>query len=388
MKIARPFPSLALAALALAAAFLPSCSRQEVSLPTPVKTPANVLRLYTWSEYFDPDVLALFEEKTGIRVEYLTFSDFDEMEAQLRSRPGYYDVVVTDDSAIQALWELHLIQKFDRDQLPNLANIHPDYLGLYFDPENAFSVPYMWGTTLVAYRADRIEDPEQSWNLLWDERYQGKIMTLQDRLGALSVALLTLGYSMNSENPDEINEAAEKCVQQVKRVDVRYGDDAAVREALDEGTVWAAMCYSGDAAMVAAENENVAFFIPKEGAPLWVDNFVISRDSKHSEEAHRFINFMLEPEIAAANSNYTYYASPNQAAKSLLDPELLADESINPPDEIRKRCSVLAEITELREELANRAWLKVLKAVQKKGQLSETLTREIQYFEATAETEF
>lgn len=352
---------------------LGGCKRGEQTVTLPLQPQkARVLRLLSWSDYFDPEMLTAFEQSTGIRVEYVTFSELDELEAKLRSQPGSYDVIVSDDSSSRELWDLRLLRELDREKIPNLKNIDEQFLGLPFDRDNAFSAPYLWGTTLVAYRADHIEDPETSWDLLWDGALKGKVMVMVDRLETLSVTLMALGYQLNSENEKEINHAADRAIEQLELIDVRYGDDADVRAGLDDGTIWAAMCYSGDAAMVAAENENVAFFIPREGAPLWIDSFTIARDSNYPEEAHQLIDYMLGGEVAAANSNFTYYASPNKAAVPFIDPELLADETINPPKEVLERCTFFQKPTPQRDELANRAWLRIQKVVQRRAAAKES----------------
>ncbi|MFV1994799.1 MAG: PotD/PotF family extracellular solute-binding protein, partial [Verrucomicrobiales bacterium] len=367
----RPALSSALVALlALAAAFLPACGKKETLVPESTASfsaAGKPLRLFSWSEYFDPEILEKFTAETGIEVEYLTYGDGDELEAKLKSRPGYHDIVVGDDISLEVLNELQLIRDLDKSLLPNLANIDEDYLDLPFDPGNAFSAPYMWGTSLVAYRSDEIEDPEPSWALLWNESLKGKVAVMEDRQETLSIALLALGYSLNSEDPAELEPAGLKTVELIRKVDARLGDDAAVRKGLDSGAILAGMCYSGDAAMVAAENENVAFFIPREGAPLWIDSLAITKDSSNAEAAHLFVNFMLDAENAAANSNYTWYASPNKAAEPCISEDLLGDETIYPSAQVLERCEFLAFPSLEREQLMNRAWLRVRKAIQQQN---------------------
>ncbi len=335
-------------------------------LPSVNREAEKVLNLYSWSEYFDLDVLEAFREETGIRVNYVTFGSTDEMEAKLKSEPGKWDVIVADDSILDQMWELKLIRELDHSLLPNLKNIDESYRVVPFDPGNKLAAPYMWGTTLVAYRKDKISDPGDSWSLLWDERYKGKIMMIGERFEVLSIPLILLGHELNSSNPEHLSAATDMLLKQIDELDVRIGTDAEVREGLDDGSVWAAMCYSGDAAMVADENENIGFFIPKEGAPLWVDSFSIVRDTNMPKEAHRFVNFMLEAKNAAANTNFTCYASPNKAAREFIDPDLLENPSINPPSEVLLRCDFFTKLSAEREQRLNSAWLKVQTRLREK----------------------
>ena len=335
-------------------------------LPGENREAEKVLNLYSWSEYFDLDVLEAFREETGIRVNYVTFGSTDEMEAKLKSEPGKWDVIVADDSILDQMWELKLIRELDHSLLPNLKNIDESYRVVPFDPGNKLAAPYMWGTTLVAYRKDKISDPGDSWALLWDERYKGKIMMIGERFEVLSIPLILLGHELNSSDPEHLSVATDMLLKQIDELDVRIGTDAEVREGLDDGSVWAAMCYSGDAAMVADDNENVGFFIPTEGAPLWVDSFSIVRDTNMPKEAHQFVNFMLEAKNAAANTNFTCYASPNKAARQFIDKELLENPSINPPSEVLSNCDFFTKLSAEREQRLNSAWLKVQTRLREK----------------------
>jgi spermidine/putrescine transport system substrate-binding protein len=349
------------AAVAVLVGFV-ACSKNEKSaeaLAAPESSADRVLRLYTWADYFDESTIEAFKDQTGIDVEYATFGSTDDMEAKLKSEPGKWDVIVADDSILDQMWELKLIRELDHSLLPNLKNIDDEYRVLPFDPGNRFSAPYMWGTTLVAYRKDKIADPGDSWDLLWNPEYKGKVMMIGERFEVLSIPLLLLGHDLNSSEPAHMTAATDMLLQQINDVDVRIGDDSDVRKGLIDERVWAAMCYSGDAALVAEQDENIGFFIPKEGAPLWIDSFAVVRDTSMSKEAHLFVNFMLDAKMAAANTNFTCYASPNEAAREFIDPELLEDKSINPPAEVMERCHFFTKLSAEREEHLNGAWLRV-----------------------------
>ncbi len=327
----------------------------------------NVVKMLSWSEYFDPATIEKFTNETGIEVEYITYDDPDEVEARLASEPGRFDVVVTDDLAINILAKLRLIQTLDKSALPNLGNVSSEYLSKKFDTENNYSVPYLWGTTLIAYRSDKIDPPVKSWKSLWDQKYKGKVMVLRDRTEGLGIGMISQGYPINSSNPRHIQSASEIIIEGIKGNNVRLGSDAEIREKLVSGDVWIASCYSGDAAMVSAENENISFFIPNEGAPLWMDNFSIASDATNVNGAYLFVDYMLRKESAAMNANFTWYGTTNRAAVPLLEEDLLADKTINPPDEIRSLCQFYYVPDDNRDLLLNAAWSKVIDALRTKS---------------------
>lgn len=329
-----------------------------------VLTAPEKLTLYSWSEYFDPEVLDAFTKQTGIAVDYVSYEDADELEARLQSEPGRYDVVVTDDLGVDRLKELRLLADLDHSLLSGLGNVDSRYRGEKFDPDNKLSVPYLWGTTLLAYRNDKIAELANDWSAMSDPAVKGKLMVLGDRTEALGVALMAKGLSPNSDDPEKIDQAADHLIELIETKNVRFGSDTEVREGLKSGDVWLAVCYSGDAAMIAMDREDISFFIPSSGAPLWMDSLTIAKSSKHSRAAHQFIDFMLDAENAAANANFTWYGSTNRAAEKFISEDLLADDSVNPSAEVRELCKFFAKPGAVREQLLNAAWTKVQKVVR------------------------
>lgn len=321
------------------------------------------LTLYSWDDYFDPELLERFEEETGIRIDYEVFGTTDEMEARLRSEPGRYDVLVVDDSIIGRMRDLKLIRPLDHSLLPNLANTSSDYLDKPFDPRNEYSAPYVWGSTLVAYRKDRVGEPEPSWKLLWDTALKGRVMMIEEDYEVFGIALMLEGLDPNSSDPAAFDKALARLTDQVSTMEVEYGDDVAVKEALVDGRIWAAMCYSGDAGMIAEEDPNIDYFVPREGALLWIDSFVVARDSLKSEAAHQFVNFMLEAEAAAASSNYTRCASPSETALPLIDEDLRNDARVFPDREVASRSRFMNKLDAERQRLIHQNWLSLQRAI-------------------------
>ena len=345
---------------------LQSCKKDSsVNLDEAKPTNPSV-KLLSWSEYFDPQVIEQFTKDTGFDVDYITYEDPDEVEARLASEPGKFDVVIADDLSINRLSELRLIQPIDDKLLQNSSNISDEYVGKKFDPTNDYSLPYMWGTTLIAYRSDKIEQPEKTWKSLWNKKYKDRVMLIDDRVEGLGISMLSNGLPINSSIPEHIESASAQIVDGVEKIGLRVGSDADVRAGLLSGDVWIASCYSGDAAMIALENENIQFFIPDEGAPLWMDNFSIASDSTNVSGAHQFVDYMLRKDSAAKNANFIWYGTTNSGALSLIDKELLEDETINPPESVRSLCQFYFVPDGDRDVLLNKAWGKVVDAIRSK----------------------
>lgn len=334
----------------------------------------KTLTLYSWDEYFSEESFIGFEKLTGAKVIYETFSDAEEMIENLRSFPGKYDVVVIDGPYISMLKDARLLKELDHSRLPNFSNIDKLYRKRVFDPGNRFSVPYMWGTTLLAYRNDKIENPPKSWSLLFDPTYAGKVSVLQERNDCLPTTLLSLGLDPNSENEEDYAKAERKMIDLVTKNRARFGTDNEMKEHLLSGDSWVALMYSGDAALIADpetnEAENISFFIPEEGAVLWVDNFAVAKDSQAPELAEKFLNYMMEPEVAAELSNFLWYATANEKAAPFLDAELRYDETIYPDKEVQDRCTVISQGPK-QERFMNLSWRNVEKAADDRLEVVE-----------------
>lgn len=319
------------------------------------------LVLLTWSDdYVAPDVLTAFQEETGIEVLMDYFESIEEMKGKLASDPSRYDVVVVDDVTLAELVETKMFLPLDHEKLSNFENLDSRYTNQHFDPGNRYSVPYVWGTNLIAYRNDKIESHDGSWNLLWDEKLKGKVVMLESEADLYSAALLSMGYSVNSQDETELDRCTEKLIAQAKDNEAVYSDLFAAIDLLISGEAWASLMYSGDAALLAEEDPNISFFIPKEGAPLWMDNFAVSRDARNVEEAHTFLNHLLRADAAAGNANFLWSGSPNAAAGELLDPDLVGDENINPPKEVRQKCDFYASPSAGRNAIMNQGMKRIL----------------------------
>jgi spermidine/putrescine transport system substrate-binding protein len=323
----------------------------------------SALTVYTWSDYLDPETLERFTAETGIAVDYQTFGTAGEMEEGLKSNPGGYDVVIVDDSIITQLATLRLLQPLDHAKLSNMGNIDAKYSNQPFDPGNRFSIPYLWGTTLIAYRTDRVTPEELSWGVLWSDEAAGGVMLLEEPVQLFTVVLTHGGRPYHSMEEGDQALAVGRVNELISERGARLGGDEEVKEMLKSGEVWVAMCYSTDAAMLADEDEMIDYFVPEEGAPLWIDNFAIPRDSLRPELAHRFIDFMIEAEAAAASANYAWSASPNSAAAPLVTEDVAGDPRITPSREVLERCYFLPALDQVRVRVTDAFWVEVMKAV-------------------------
>ena len=303
--------------------------------PNPTSKTLNVI---TWEDYVAPEVLEAFTEKTGIAVNLETFEDSEELIGKLSAYSNRYDVVIFDNASANRVANMKLLRRLDRDRLPGMANLDQKFLNMDADPGNNYTVPYLWGSTLVAYRKDKITDPEPSFKLLFEPNPElaGKVMMIDDPVELFGVAHIYSGRSTNSYDKKSLAAAAGTLKQQRRDLKVQYGSDKDVRDGLASGEIWAAMCYSGDAAWVAEDHEEVGYFFPEEGATLWLDIMAVSRDSRNVDAAYKFIDFVLEPEIGAMNANHLWYATPNAKAMPLLSEELLQDEALFPPKSVIK----------------------------------------------------
>ena len=332
--------------------------------PKPVEQSADrVLRLYNWEEYLSPELADKFKEETGVTVVMDTFETTNEFMAKIKSDPSRCDLLIMDDSSIDALIELKLIRKLDHSQLPGLKNIAPKYLNQAFDPGNQYSVPYLWGTTLLAYRKDKVSEVPRSWDALWDKRYADHIMMIDDTQDAFAVALLRLGFSINTAVPEQLDAAKNGLLAQAPLVS-RYTDIIDIRDSLISGDCWISLLYSGDAVAGAMEQPEIGYVIPEEGAVMWLDNFAIARDAPNVEDAHRFLEFLLDPVNAAANANNLGCVTANAAAKPHITEPFSSDPQLYPPTSVLEKCGFLTKLDQMRLRVMNAGWLEIRKQLK------------------------
>lgn len=295
--------------------------------------------VYNWGDYIDPDVLKQFEQETGIKVIYETFDSNEGMMGKIEQGGTNYDITAPSEYMIEMMMEKDLLLPLDHSLLPNLKNIDPYFLDLPFDPANRYSIPYFWGSLGIAFNPTLLEGQTfESWDNLWDPSLKQRVILVDSAREVVGMGLNSLHYSLNSTDPDEIQEAMDKLALLTPNVKAVIGDEVTQLMVNEEAAV--ALTWSGQAADMMNSNENIDYIVPEEGSNLWFDNFVIPRTAKNIEGAHAFLNFLLRPDIAAQNTDYVGYTTPNEAALELMDPEVVEDERYYPDEEMREHLEV------------------------------------------------
>lgn len=313
------------AMVGLAAAVLAGCGSQEDQ---------QVLNLYNWSEYMPQEVLDQFRDETGIRVVYTTYDSNEAMYARLRllNEGAQYDLALPSTYYVNKMRAEGLLRELDHSKIEGFASLDPELINLDIDPDNAFSVPYLWGTTGIAINTDAVEPGQVSrWEDLWDQQYQGRVMLTNDMREVFHMGLRVLGYSGNSTDPDEIREAYEKLSELMPSV--RTFNSDAPRMPYLEGETDIGMIWNGEAVMGREDMASLEYVYPEEGVIVWLDSFVIPRNAPNPDAAHKFISFVLRPDISAMISEEIGYATPNLAARELLSDAVAGDRTSYPTSE-------------------------------------------------------
>ena len=312
------------------------------------------LYVYNWSYYIAESTIPAFEKEFGIKVVYDNYSSNEELLAKLQAGATGYDLIFPSDYMVGIMRMEGLLEGLDMTNIPNFKNIEKRFTNLPFDPGNKYSIPYLWGTTGIGVNTEKVTEEVASWGILWNEKYNEKISMLDDMRGLANSALKLLGYSINTTNPKQIEEAKQLLIKQKRLVKV-YTSDMYI-DLLKSGDIWLSQGYSGDVFQVMKENKAMKYVIPKEGSDIWVDNMCIPRGAKNKYTAEVFINYLLRPEVGAEISDFTWYANPNEASQRFIKPEIMENSSIYPPKEVLDKCEFQQDVgnaTSLYEQLFN-----------------------------------
>lgn len=316
--------------------------------------------VYNWGEYIDPDVIDLFEEETGIDVVYEEYETNEIMYPKIQSGAIAYDVVCPSDYMIQRMIDNDLLAEINYDNIPNLKYIDDIYMKMSqgFDPENKYSVPYLWGTVGILYNKSMVDEPVDSWGILWDEKYKDSILMQDSVRDAFAVALKYLGYSLNSTDLDELQAAKNLLIEQKPLVQAYVIDQ--VRDKMIGNEAALGVIYSGEALYCQEENPDLEYAIPKEGTNLWIDSWVIPKNAKNKENAEAFINFLCKPEIAKMNFEYITYSIPNTAGRELIEDPAMRNSTVAFPDVSQlTNCETFNFLGDENEALYNELWREV-----------------------------
>jgi spermidine/putrescine-binding protein len=320
--------------------------------PPPTAQGERKLNIYIWTNYLPADVVADFEKRTGIETRVDTYDSNETLLAKLQSGVADYDLVVPSDYMLKVMIPQNLLREIDRSRLPGFANLDPRFLDRKFDPANRHSIPYLWGTTGIGYDTTKVKGPV-SWALLFDQRHAGRILMLDDVREAFAATLKLMGKSANETDPAVLRQAAERLKQQKRLVRTYNSSDFATL--LAAGDVDVAHGWNGELAEAAEESQGkLAYAVPQEGGTLWIDSLVMPAGAKNLDAAYEFLQFVLQPEIAARIVNDVHYAGANKAALEKIDPAIRNNPAIYPPQDVLNRCEFLedlGETTQLLDEL-------------------------------------
>lgn len=323
------------------------------------------LNVYNWGEYIDPDVNDMFTKETGIKVNYKNFTDNESMYAVLDSGAAVYDVIVPSDYMVGKMLREGKLAKLDFSNIPNASYISQSLRNPSYDPQNEYSVPYTWSTVGIFYNTKYVDeaDLEQGWDLLWDEKYSGRIFMFDNPRDAFGIALLKCGYSMNTTDLAQWDAAYEELKRQ-KPVLHQYVMDQVYDKMINE-EAWIAPYYAGDGIIMMDEEEgnpDIDFFVPKEGTNLFVDALCVPANSPHKREAEEYINFLCRTDIALLNAEYIGYSTPHEEARAQLDPEVGEDENFYPKEELLAKTEMFLTLPDDVNAHMDALWMKLKRA--------------------------
>lgn len=322
------------------------------------KKPKEEINFLNYGENIDQETVKEFEKQYGIKVNIETFDDMETMYQKISSGGVKYDVILVSDALMPRMIKNNLVQELNKENIPNIYQMDEEYLNLEIDPGNKYSVPYMFGTVGLIYNKDVVKEKVDSWDILWDEKYKNKIFMFDTYRDTIGVALKKLGYSLNSTDPKEIEEAKELLLSQRKLVDPIYGVDNGTTM-IPAGESDINMIWSGEGLNLQEENPNLVYVVPKEGANFWIDSLCIPSNAKNVSGAEKFINFVSDKESALRIADEIGYTTPNKEAR-LEQPESIKN---NPnaymPKEIMDRCEIYKDFPMSVKKIYDDAWIQI-----------------------------
>ena len=335
------------------------------AVPLPVHAAANEITVYNWGQYISDgtddslDVIKAFEEETGIKVNYLTFDSNESMYTKLKTGGTTFDVIIPSDYMIAKLISEDMLEPLDFANIPNYEYIDEAFRNQAYDPENTYSVPYTWGTVGLIYNKNYVSDEDaESWSCLWNSKYQGKLLMFDNPRDAFAIAQERLGFSLNSTDESEWEQAAMLLKEQKPLVQAYVMDQ--IFDAMENEEAWIAPYYAGDYLTMVEENPDLAFYRPTtQGYNMFIDAMCIPKGCQNKEGAEAFINFLCRPEISAANLDYIGYSTPETAAKDYLDEDVTSSPVSYPDDETLARSESFAELGVGATQTMNDLWLSV-----------------------------
>lgn len=340
---------LAFLILLSAAVFLMGCKNQ--------KEDGEVLTILNYGKYFDPNALEQFEKETGIKVKYEEYESPEEMYTKYKAGSIDYDLLCTSDYMVQRLMEENEALPINYENTPEYKNIDKKIIeaSASFDPKHKYTIPYFYGTVGILYNTKEVTASEtDSWNILWNKKYNGKIIMENSVRDCFLVPLKQMGYSLNTTDPKELEEALTMLKEQKPLVYAYFVDETG--DEMAAGNASLAVVYSGEAAYAQSLSDELAYNVPKEGSNLWIDAWFIPKTCKNKQNAEKFLDFLCREDIAAMNFDYVYYATPNTAVFDSLDEETKQDKTIFPDSSIIENCETFTNLDKKATNLYNQLW--------------------------------
>ena len=339
------------------------CILVTLALMLPVCASAQeVVNVFNWEDYIDESVLAQFEQETGIHVNYMRFTTNEDMIVQVEANPGAFDVCFPSDYIVERMLGKDMLAEIDYDKVPNAQYILENLRSPDYDPNNVHSLPYMWGTVGILYNTTMVEEPVDSWGILWDSKYKSNVFMLDSFRDSMGVTLKYLGHSMNTRDIIALESCKDKLIEQKKNGIVKAYQVDETKDKMVAGEAALAVMWSGDAQYAIDLNPDLAYSIPSEGSNIWIDAMVIPKNAQNMDNALKFVDFLCRPDIAQKNCEAIWYSSPNSGAIELMGEDYTENPVMNPTDEEVARCEFFHDIDETFMPVYTALWQEVKNA--------------------------
>lgn len=314
----------------------------------------ETINFLNYGENIDDETLKEFEKEYGVKVNIETFDDMEQMYNKVKAGAVKYDVLLVSDSLMPRMIEEGLIQEINKDNIPNIKQMDDSYLNLEMDPENKYSVPYMFGTVGLIYNKEYVKEPVDSWDVLWDEKYKNEIFMFNTYRDTIGVALKKLGYSLNTTDINELEEAKKMLLEQKPLVKI-YESDLGT-ETIKSGETYVNMIWSGEGLNLQDENPNLVYVVPKEGANFWIDSLCIAKDAQNLTQAENFINYVSDKESSLRIADEIGYTTPNKEAKAEQPDKIKNNPNAYMTEEIMNRCEIYKDLSKADKEIYMNIW--------------------------------
>jgi len=322
------------------------------------KTEAKVLNFYNWTDYIADDTIPNFQKETGIKVTYDNYSSNDELFAKLSAGSTGYDIIVPTDATLVKMKHANLVEPLDLTLIPNVVNLDPRFRNAGYDPGNQYSIPWQWGTTGIGFDKTKVGGDVTDWDAFQLPAIKDKSSFLDEARDAFAMALFALKKDPNTTNTSDLDDARDFLIDLKKTVKQITSD---YQDPLKGGELILCQAYSGDVFTIQADNENIEYVIPTSGAFSWVDSMAIPKGAPHPRNAQAFMNYILEPKVGAALTNFVYYGSPNKAAEPYINKDILDNPLIYPPADALAKLPFQKDIGDAELEYSDR-WTQVKSA--------------------------